>query len=92
LTTAADPVVAAMREEITALDIRLVETINARLRTVEKLRRYKAQHGIALFDPDRESWLLEHLTRTNNGPLSEGGLQELVEFVLGLVKRELADA
>ncbi len=89
MTTAADPVVAALREQITALDLRLLETVNARLETVEKLRRYKAQNDLPFVDPDREQALLQELKALNTGPLSESGVQELVTFVLDLVKREL---
>jgi chorismate mutase len=89
MTTAADPVVAALREQITALDMRLLETVNARLETVEKLRRYKAQNDLPFVDPDREQALLQELKALNTGPLSESGVQELVTFVLDLVKREL---
>ena len=46
MTDAVDPVVAGLREEITALDVRLVETINVRLETVEKLRLYKVEHDL----------------------------------------------
>ena len=89
MTTAADPVVAALREQITALDVRLLETVNARIETVEKLRRYKAQNDLPFVDPDREQALLRELKALNTGPLSESGVQELVTFVLDLVKREL---
>ena len=89
MTTAADPVVAALREQITALDVRLLETVNARIETVEKLRRYKAQNDLPFVDPDREQALLQELKALNTGPLSESGVQELVTFVLDLVKREL---
>ena len=89
MTTAADPVVAALREQITALDVRLLETVNERLETVEKLRRYKAQNDLPFVDPDREQALLQELKALNTGPLSESGVQELVTFVLDLVKREL---
>jgi chorismate mutase len=85
-----DPVVASFRDEITALDVRLVATLNERLEKVAELRRYKAEHGIAFFDPDREAWLVDHLKRVNSGPLSADGLEELVAFVLDLVKRETA--
>lgn len=88
---AADPAVAAIREEITALDLRLVATINERIAAVERLRRYKQENGIAFFDPSREAWLVQHLKEANGGPLSEEGLEELVAFVLGLVKREVTD-
>ena len=91
MTTATDPVVAALRAEITALDARLIETVNARIKLVEKLRSYKLQNGIAFLDPDRESALLQQLKELNGGPLSEDGLQEFLTFVLALVKQELAD-
>jgi chorismate mutase len=92
MTTAVDPVVAALREEITALDLRLLETVNARIGTVEKLRRYKAEHDIPFIDPGRERELLEELKAANGGPLSEAGVEALLTFVLGLVKREVANA
>ena len=91
MTTATDPVVAALRAEITALDARLIETVNARIKLVEKLRSYKRQNGIAFLDPNRESALLQQLKELNSGPLSEDGLQEFLTFVLALVKQELAD-
>jgi chorismate mutase len=88
---AVDPVVSAAREEITALDVQLVETLNKRLATVQALRAYKAEHGIAFLDPGREAWLVAHLQEQNEGPLSDEAVAELCAFVLDLVKREVAD-
>jgi chorismate mutase len=82
----------ALREEITALDLQLLQTINTRIATVAELRRYKEEHGLAFFDPDRERALLQQLKAANRGPLSEEGVEELVAFVLDLVKREVVDA
>jgi chorismate mutase len=92
MTTAVDPVVAALREEITALDLRLLGTVNARIETVEKLRRYKEEHDIPFVDPGREQELLQELKDANSGPLSQAGVEELLTFVLALVKREVARA
>jgi chorismate mutase len=89
MTGVDDPVVAARRAEITALDVQLVETINARIETVEKLRQYKAEHDLPFLDPDREAALMRELERANGGPLSEQGLHELITFILALVKREV---
>jgi chorismate mutase len=89
MTEVGDPVVAARRAEITALDVQLVETINARIETVEKLRRYKAEHDLPFLDPDREAALMRELESANGGPLSEQGLHELITFILDLVKREV---
>jgi len=81
-----------LRAAITELDLRILETINARIETVERLRQVKADNGLPFVDPDRERALLEELKQANTGPLSEAGVEELVTFVLGLVKRELAGA
>ncbi|MFL5961443.1 MAG: chorismate mutase [Gaiellaceae bacterium] len=86
----ADPVVASFRDEITALDVRLVSTINARIEAVKALAQYKEEQGIAFFDPDREASLVAYLKRVNSGPLSDEGLEELLSFVLALVKDEVA--
>jgi chorismate mutase len=85
-----DPVVTAFRDEITALDERLVELLNARLKLVDELLSYKQEHGIAFLDPGREAALIEHLQRANGGPLSAAAVAELARFVLDLVKQELA--
>ncbi|HEX6762295.1 MAG TPA: chorismate mutase [Gaiellaceae bacterium] len=88
-TPAVDPVISSFRDEIVALDVRLLGIVNARIQAVGKLRRYKQQRGIEFLDPAREVWLAQYLKRVNAGPLSEGGLTELHRFVLDLVKREL---
>jgi chorismate mutase len=88
---AVDPVVSAFRDEITALDVHLVETMNTRLTTVQLLRAYKQEHDIAFLDPGREAWLVAHLQQRNGGPLSDGAVADLCAFVLDLVKRELPD-
>jgi chorismate mutase/prephenate dehydratase len=89
---AVDPVVASFRDEITALDVRLVSTINARIKAVKALAQYKEEHGVAFLDPEREAWLVAYLKRVNSGPLSDEGVEELLTFVLALVKNEVARA
>lgn len=84
-----DPVLASYRDEITALDLQLLETVNRRLETVLELRRHKEETGLAFLDPDREAWLVAHLKERNGGPLSDRGVEELITLVLELVKREV---
>jgi chorismate mutase len=91
VTAPVDPVVTAFREEITTLDVALIQTLNTRVEKVRALRRYKEEHGIAFLDPGREAWLTEHVQQSNSGPLSAAAVAEVCEFVLALVKRELAD-
>jgi chorismate mutase/prephenate dehydratase len=87
---AVDQVVASFRDEITALDVRLISTINARIKAVKALAQYKEERGLAFVDPDREAWLIAYLKRVNSGPISNDGLEELLTFVLALVKEEVA--
>jgi chorismate mutase len=85
-----DPFVGSIRDEIAALDVRLIATINQRIKKVAELRRYKDEHGIDFVDPEREAWLVNYLKRVNGGPLSDEGVEELITYVLDLVKREMA--
>ncbi len=86
---AVDQAVASFRDEITALDVRLVSTINARIKAVQALSEYKQERGLAFLDPEREASLVEYLKRVNGGPISDEGLEELLTFVLALVKKEV---
>jgi chorismate mutase len=85
-----DPVIRQLREQLSDLDRSLVETVNARLRLVARLKRYKESRGLEFIDPDREEWMLQYLARANRGPLSPEGLRELYGELLDLTKREVA--
>lgn len=84
-----DPDVLRLREQLTGVDERIVEAVNARLELVAELKRIKELRGIAFHDPEREEWLLRHLEETSRGPLSPEGLRALYTEVLALTKREL---
>ena len=85
-----DPLIRQLREQLSDVDRTLVEAINARLKIVAQLKRYKESRGIEFVDPEREEWMVSYLLRANRGPLSEEGLRELYGEVLGLTKREVA--
>jgi chorismate mutase len=89
---AVDTTVASYRDEITALDVRLLSTINARIKAVKALAQYKEERGLAFHDPEREAWLVAYLKRVNSGPITDEALDELLAFVLALVKVEVARA
>ena len=85
-------VVTQLRDEITALDRRLVETINRRLEVVRRLHDHKLDHDIPLRDAAREESMIRLLAGENRGPLSEDGLVGLYRYVLDLTRRELHGA
>ena len=77
-----------LRARVTELDAQLLATVNARVETVRELVAHKRETGAPLVDPEREQWLLEHLSAANAGPLSPGGVDRLFRFVLQLTKEE----
>ncbi|HEX6679476.1 MAG TPA: chorismate mutase [Gaiellaceae bacterium] len=85
----ADPLIRQLREQISDADRKIVEAINARLKLVARLKAYKESRGLSFVDPEREEWMLNYLTRANQGPLSADGLQEIFAEVLDLTKREV---
>ena len=84
-----DPLIKQLRQQISDTDRAIVDAINARLRLVAQLKRYKESRGIDFLDPEREEWMLQYLHRANRGPLSRDGLQEVFEEILDLTKREV---
>ena len=68
----------------------MIEAINARLRLVAKLKSYKESRGFDFVDPDREEWMLRDVSRSNRGPLSPQGLEEIYTAILDLSKREVS--
>lgn len=77
------------RDEITALDRAIFDALNRRLELVADLKRYKAEHGIAFVDPNRETEMVEERVAENRGPLSADGLRRFYVQLLALVKDEL---
>jgi chorismate mutase len=87
--TETDPLIRQLREQISDNDRAIVDSINARLKLVARLKGYKESRGMDFVDPDREEWMLQYLARANRGPLSSDGLRELFEEILALTKREV---
>jgi chorismate mutase len=85
-----DPLIKQLRQQISDTDRSIVDAMNARLRLVARLKRYKESRGIGFLDPEREEWMLQYLERANRGPLSSEGLKELFDEVLDLTKREVS--
>jgi chorismate mutase len=60
------------------------------LRLVAKLKSYKESRGLDFVDPEREEWMIRDVSRSNRGPLSQGGLEEIYAAILDLTKREVS--
>ena len=86
-----DPVIRQFREQISDTDLAIVSAVNRRLRLVTQVKAYKESRGLGFLDPEREEWMLQYLTRANQGPLSTEGLRELFGTILDLTKREVSN-
>ena len=86
-----DPILNGLREQISAFDRAIVEAVNHRLELVAKIKAYKDAQGLGFLDPKREEQMLDDLTRSNRGPLSDEGLRELLQAILDLSKREVSE-
>jgi chorismate mutase / prephenate dehydratase len=89
-TPSDDPVVKRLRDQITENDLELVGLLNKRLSLVDELWRYKAEHGIDMYVPEREQWMVTFLTRANEGPLSDDALCAIYRTVVDTTKAEAA--
>jgi chorismate mutase len=83
-----DPIL-GFREEITAVDLEVLDAVNRRLELVRRLHDYKQAEGLPLRDPDREQALVRELQDHNPGPLSADGVADLFRHVLELTRKEL---
>lgn len=85
-----DPVIKHYREQISDNDVKILESLNKRIKLVKSLKDYKDAQGLSFYDPAQEDWVITYLCRANRGPLSNDGLREIYELILQVAKREAA--
>jgi chorismate mutase len=83
-----DPVVKRFRDQISDNDLEIITLINRRLTLVDQLWRYKREHGIDMYVPEREAQMVTFLTDANMGPLSDEALQEVYRIIVETTKAE----
>src|SRR3954447_17832863 len=66
---------APLRQEIDALDARIVELLNERARVVVQVGKVKQQHNSPIYAPDRERMVLDKVRKLNKGPLPDRCLE-----------------
>jgi chorismate mutase len=70
------------RDEIDALDLRLLELLNARTRVVEKIGQIKESVHLPVYEPKREDAVFANVTSHNTGPLTPEALQRIFERII----------
>jgi chorismate mutase len=77
-----EPDLDELRRQIDQVDSRLLELIHERVRLVLQVGAYKARHGLAVYDPERERRLLERLTALAQPPLEPDTVRRVFERLI----------
>lgn len=89
-SSSTDPVIRDYREQISEIDLQILEALNKRINLVKRLKDYKDAQGHSFYDAEQEERVLTNLCQANPGPLSNEGLREIFGLILLWAKREAA--
>jgi chorismate mutase len=78
---------AACREEIDALDRRIVALLNERTAIVEKIGQAKKEAEMAVYEPKREDAVYANIASSNQGPLTNDALQRIFERIIDEMRK-----
>jgi len=76
----------ACRENIDAIDEKIVSLLNERAIEALAIRALKPQVQLGLFDPKREEEIFEHVTSFNSGPLYNDDVRAVYAVILKVSK------
>ena len=87
MLTVTAPDLDALRRSIDEIDSRLLALIEERVRLVLSVGDYKRQHGLPIYDPERERKLIERLTAEAREPLEPGTVRRIFERLIDESRR-----
>jgi chorismate mutase len=76
-----------LRRRIDVIDDQLMKLLNSRSACAVEIGRLKRYLGIAVYQPDREAWILERAETNNPGPLDSGAVRRVFERVIDESRR-----
>ena len=76
------PEVDGLRLRIDVIDDQLMKLLNSRSACAVEIGRVKRQLGMAVYQPEREAWILERVEANNPGPLDPGAVRRVFERVI----------
>ena len=77
----------SLRGRIDALDEELVRLLNERASCAAAIGEAKQALGVAIYQPEREREVLEHVERLNAGPLDAAAIRRLFERIIDEARR-----
>jgi chorismate mutase len=79
---AVPPEIDGLRRRIDLIDDQLMKLLNSRSACAVEIGRVKRQLGMAVYQPEREAWILERVEANNPGPLDPGAVRRVFERVI----------
>ena len=77
-----------LRRDIDRVDEVLVRLLNERARCVCEIGRLKKEHGVEIYQPDREKDVLNHVRAVaSEGPLGPDAMARLFERIIDEARR-----
>lgn len=73
---------AGWRKRIDEIDLELLRLLNERSRCAVEIGRYKEQHHMPVWAPEREAEILRHVVKANTGPLDDAAVRRLFERII----------
>ena len=70
------------RNQIDAVDLKLLALLNERTRIVEEIGRIKQDLSLPIYEPKREDQVFHNVTTNNQGPLSAEALKRIFERII----------
>jgi len=70
-----------LRERINEINLAILDLLNQRARVAEEIGRFKSKKGFDLFDPVRESEMLNRILEHNRGPFSDDTVKALFKEI-----------
>jgi chorismate mutase len=70
------------REEIDAIDRRLVALLNERTRVVERIGAIKQNVSMPVYEPKREDAVYSNIQAANDGPITNDAIRRIFERII----------
>lgn len=84
--TESDTDLERLREQIDAVDLALLESLNERARLVEAVGLLKRDTSTVVYEPGRERRIVEALTLRNDGPFPDAGLGPVFREIISATR------
>jgi chorismate mutase-like protein len=76
------PEVDGLRRRIDLIDDQLMKLLNSRSACAVEIGRVKRKVGMAVYQPEREAWILARVEVNNPGPLGPGAVRRVFERII----------